>query len=325
MAKDIKPIRNPMSFVGMARNTVLYVEDHLTEVTGNSLNNEPMRIHDPKFSFFKVGIITDKKNGKRTSASDIINVGGADGRFVQLISYSKYANYLDFRERFRQKSAPTEPAYERLAVGREKGKTAAEFVLSHTYEEAMAQIGFLEANAGRFRKNREDIEKLQSAVALHQAGRLDVSRAASAQDVVVYDSGQRTNVYRTNQNGSHPAHRLIVTWTLGEKYPVAIRIIEGDVFTKEGEVTGEMTNRRDTSISVTAAEWMKCIAYMERQEKAFWEQRYANARMKAEALAREMKAARDMSQNSYAQPSDMNVQPQMNYGMNYGQDWQNWQ
>lgn len=299
----MRKLTEPMAFGGFARNCVLQIVDELSTGDGKSMGMEPMRIHHPKFSRFKLSIITNAKK----SATDFIAVGNQGGKFEQMLYYSKYANEAHFRWLLSHGSGGNEKnhdlAYSVLNVGRSKGKTAAEFVASSSPEAVNAQLDFLKANADKFAKNREDIVAIERAVRLYSCGKLDVKASSSAPSVVIYDSGQRNNIHATNPDGSHPSNHTEITWQLGAEYPVTVKITKGKVFTAEGSITGTMVEPKTTSISIQACEWMRCVNYMERQEMAFWQMHWIDARNVSVRMKKFMDQARQAAQqNGHAAP-----------------------
>lgn len=174
----------------------------------------------------------------------------------------------------------------RFISGTFKGKTAAEVLLNEADGAAKMkrQREWLESNLKQYPNNTKFIHAIDSAFKLQAAGKLNADAAETAQTtgtgavIPVYQSGYRPLIRKKKMfNGVEKCHvyEIDINWTMGIEYPVqvVIRTYYAPVIKKDdgmiNVVAREAEDKKINTMSLTAKEWMNCLAAIETNMRQF--------------------------------------------------------
>lgn len=223
MAID-KDVRYPRQIYSAKRETVILgIDNYLSKPDGTD-KVPPLEMHSP-FSRFVVTII-DKSGAETKTPKANIPAGDVPG----IVEISK----LVMLEKLRYESSSSEASEEELSIGYTqqiliggfRGKTPADILLENPddREKLLSTRKFLADKASQYASNKKQVEAIDDAVALFDAGQLKKPPGAKRSGVVrVYDVDHKY-MRDTNNLGHRLFYSMSIVCQFGNKYPWEVTI-----------------------------------------------------------------------------------------------------
>ena len=172
------------------------------------------------------------------------------------------------------------PAYSvKFGMGTLKGKSPAEVLMENPANVNMllTQKEFLAKNADKYPKNREQMNAIDDAINLLNAGMLSAESAVAASNppITIFESDLQPQATKLRQDGKTLVYTMKITFTPGDKSPVYIEIVnfyapsmrtpDGRVIVKAGDKSDEVRYTRN----LTSSEWAACVDALESNMRQF--------------------------------------------------------
>ena len=311
--KETTYLKNPKECVCVQTNKTFFICNELAapEYTNGS---EPLTFHHDTFSRFQFVIINEDKKAA-TANIGVRAIPGIIRKIQNLyLRETLYAKPVGFG----QSSVPTVPAMPTtsapsngiaqdmpakslayttmITTGCLKGKTPASLLLEDAKKNKgilISQKKWLETNLSKYPRNKVQIEAIEDALKLYDAGKLSgeamgvanemnpvnsgrssLTIGTDCQTEIVHDSGMRPLIRKKRADGKCPVYQIIISWNGGEK-PIEIQIrnyyapIEqkgnGLLSVKAAEREGEVRNK----VSLTIDAWLWVAHILETNIRTF--------------------------------------------------------
>ena len=168
----------------------------------------------------------------------------------------------------------------RLANGNLKGKTPAEVLQEGEggRQALLSQREWLAKNLQRYPNNQKQIDAIDAAIRLSDAGELvsaPCQSGAEGKVITLYDAQYRPLRSRQKENGKCFVYNITISWIVGQEYPVSVKITNyyAPVVQKEDGMlnvrSSEAEDRFTNEMLLTAAEWNNVLAMIERNMDQF--------------------------------------------------------
>lgn len=225
MEVDVKKdVRYPRQICSAKRETVILSIDNYLSRPDETDTVPPLEMHSP-FSRFVVTII-DKSGTETKTPKANIPAGDVPG----IVEISK----LVMLEKMRYESAAQEPSAEELSIGYTqqilvggfRGKTPADILLENPddRDKLLSTRNFLADKAAQYASNKKQVEAIDDAVALFDAGKLKKQSGARRSSAVrVYDVDHKY-MRDTNAAGHRLFYSMSIVCQFGNKYPWEVTI-----------------------------------------------------------------------------------------------------
>lgn len=219
-----KDVRYPRQIYSAKRETVILgIDNYLSKPDGTD-KVPPLEMHSP-FSRFVVTII-DKSGSETKTPKANIPAGDVPG----IVEISK----LVMLEKLRYESSSRESSEgdlsigytQQILIGGFRGKTPADILLENPddREKLLNTRKFLADKATQYASNKKQVEAIDDAVALFDAGKLKKPSGAKRSGVVrVYDVDHKY-MRDTNDLGHRLFYSMSIVCQFGNKYPWEITI-----------------------------------------------------------------------------------------------------
>lgn len=124
------------------------------------------------------------------------------------------------------------PAYTvRIANGNLKGKTPAEVLIEDAAgkKALLSQREWLAKNMEKYPANKTQVEAIDQAIRLFEEGKLSGAAAstaapASGRTINLYEAKYRPLTRRQKENGKCLVYEIVINWTIGNDYPVSVKV-----------------------------------------------------------------------------------------------------
>ena len=166
-------------------------------------------------------------------------------------------------------------------IGNLKGKTPLEVIKEEGGMNTLVkQREFLAKNLEKFPANRELIAAIDEAIFMAQNNLLDAAVEVAPEELqlgvtTIFSSGPRPLIHGDNAQEYCPVNELDITWTIGNRYPVEIRVQSYKakvVRTNAGTLNVMRSDKRDeceNRFKLSAASWFECLHNMETHMRRF--------------------------------------------------------
>lgn len=292
MADNKEKIINPKEIASIVRTKTFAISNELavSECSGYS---SPLMFYSSKFSQFKAVIINEQKKVAYGNIKSC-DVGDIEDR-------SKFIYNKDMEASMSFSAPAPEPKAnsgvdESLAIAYTvtlttgnglKGKSPAQVLLENPEkgpDMLTNQYKWLKNNRDtneKFREsNQKQMDAIMAASKLFKEGKLSVDGVASNQSMngrqfTIYEPGMRPLTRKKNAKGNSFVYEILVTYTIGNKYPVEVTITnyyapvtqdkDGLLNVKVSQKENEIKN----SMRLTAKEWNNAVEMMQINKRTF--------------------------------------------------------
>ena len=261
-------MKYPKECFSAVRQQTFCIVDGLTRV-GFEDDEEPLKIHHPKFSRFIMTVINTEK---KSAAANIR--AGED--LPDITVRSKFAYQKEMELSMSGKST-TSPAYTvRFTSGIMQGKTPAEVLLhdSNATELLNNQYKWLKQNVKKYPKNQLQMDAIVDASKLMKEGKLSDDQLVKS--LCLYSTnGPRPNMYKEREDKTYPVYEMTIDWNFMTEYPICVHITNyfaPVIKNQDGTINVQKKNAKDVvnnSFTLTAKEWMKAIDIMNANKRIF--------------------------------------------------------
>ena len=175
----------------------------------------------------------------------------------------------------------TSPAYTvRFRTGQLKGMTPAE-VLSQQGEGGIAtlngQYTFLKSNLAQYPGNKVLMDAIMDAANLMKTGKLQTVQTKATKKLTILREIPKPLIRKKRPDGMCPVYMISIAWTIGEKYPVEVTIVNMYAPVKEsanGTLQPQLgaydkASYKKSVFSLAAEEWNSMIAAIDRNMRQF--------------------------------------------------------
>ena len=220
-----KDVRYPRQIYSAKRETVILGVDNYLKKPDGTDKVPPLEMHSP-FSRFVVTII-DKSGTETKTPKANIPAGDVPG----IVEIAK----LVMLEKLRYESSSSERSEgensigytQQILIGDFRGKTPADILLENpeNKERLVGTRNFLADKADKFPANKKQVEAIDDAIALFDAGNLKKQSGAKRSSVVkIYEVDHKYMRSGKNELGHWLFYGMSITCQFGNKYPWEVTI-----------------------------------------------------------------------------------------------------
>lgn len=277
-------LKNPKEYFALTQRQTFFALNELTAATGEN-GSEPLTFYHDTFSRMKIVIINENKK----AASANIPASELPGIFNRL-EIAKMTGLMNIISAAARKPEPkgagasdvhedvnkNGPAFTvKITAGKLRGMTPAECLLADAEKNKLLltnQETWLRQNLQKYPKNQMQIDAINEAIRLFDAGKLKEQEATTDAAVVptagraaiaIFETGARPLIRRKRADGKAFVYDISIAYTYGEKRPVEVHIKNyyAPVIQKDNGLLNVMYKDRDTSSEInntfrmTDAEW----------------------------------------------------------------------
>ena len=227
--------------------------------------------------------------------------------------YAKLSNFELNPEKKKNKQLPADFGKKaktiQIANGELKGKTPVQVLLENPNNLAklQSQYNWLEQNLGAYPKNQTQMDAIKEAVYMQKNNLLEETQANEVLEtgqISLYSPVPKTLVRKKDpKTGLCPVYEISITWTLGDNYPISIRIDNYEAPVREfqnGRLNPDRSkavNRQTATHRLSETEWFNCIYRIESHMRRF-EYLYASMQFKeAKQLSQKIRNNNATNQN----------------------------
>lgn len=264
-------IKYPKEIASVVRTQTFCVNNELSRATVSD-GCEPLKFYSP-YSRFIFSLINENKKSVTANvpATEIANI----------IQRTNYANVKHLDELSKNTSHDLSPAYTvKISAGRLKGKTPAEVLLNNPEDKELlkTQYKWLSDNLKKYPKNKEQMDAIDDASKLMQAGKLDKENVVTSEaPILLYEAYTRPLTSRPkNKSGNTFVYEINIKWYPGEDYPINITIENYYCPVAKDKETGKLivyASKKEQSTKVnmalSAAEWNNTMYMIQANMRTF--------------------------------------------------------
>ena len=215
----------------------------------------------------------------------------------------------------KEKAQPSlSPAYtEKFRAGTWKGKSPAEVILEGLEKDGQTldtQYDFLEKNANKYRANRDIMNAIREAQALHKAGKLRGGVGTKVIPYVLHKVPLKILESTKRKDGRCFTYSMEITWNIGAKTsPIEVHIVNMYCFALKSDTGGTKADMSDDSkrelldykYTIEVEEWNRMLSKMNNVLNAFYNAAYPHCKKQAQQIrmqkAKAAKAAKQDAEN----------------------------
>lgn len=244
----------------------LGIDFQLSTPTENEYNNDkkmPLEMHSG-FSRFVLTIL-EKGNAARA------NIPAEDADYILEKTNAAIKEIMKYKMNSNE-SDQLSPAYTQKLFGKNfENKTPAEILKDPSRKaELLKQRDFLKANMEKYKANRLQVEAIDDAIKLLEAGKLDGSINAKSTTIEIYTEDIKIpNISKVNEDGNTFVYNLSIVCNLDKIYPFTITIMNcyAPPIKGTGKIGVEMSKAKDQlkhSIMLSEKEFFRIAKKMEK-------------------------------------------------------------
>lgn len=164
------------------------------------------------------------------------------------------------------------------------GMTPGEYLLSHPdgKENLEKTSAWLKANLSKYPRNQQQINAIEEAISLFEAGELKAPQSVTGSSFCVYkDDIKIPNISKLDEDGYTFVYNISIQCTPGRNYPFAVNIMNcmaPPIKDESGQSKVELSSAKDkivNSIMLSEQEWYFLIHRMDRTVNMFEEMNFS--------------------------------------------------
>jgi len=246
----------PLEIALVQKKQTFYINSHLVPV---GKDDAPLLTYKNPESLSRYEIVIINEDKKATTANVPVN------EILRLQRISDYLYPKHLEKTWKPKTADDVI----ITSGKLKGRTPSQVLLEDAdgKDSLRNQYKWLKDNLDKYPKNKIQMDAIEQAVKLFEAGKLEVSNEVS--NIELYESGMRPLMSRSVPSNLDSKYKFVyeisLEWLLGESVTVSILNYYAPVEKLPDGRLNVMKSSYDkatfikNSMTLTADEWMNCL------------------------------------------------------------------